>query len=201
MIQPEGERLCILCPSNSTITELQGNVFHAVQLYTLYRDFLEYCTIHLELQIQNTTYAIPAHYILSECYEPSDTFIVTFVENQTFQTRQSIHMPYQTKSDITQLKHSQTQTLSQNIIFNTLNPPLPTHNLNLSTANNTNSDAFDDGKSNISDIQKWVSNYVYTRGTLHAIYQAQYKQFMGELQSQFPNSIPNSIPMSRYLYQ
>merc|ERR1712228_695 len=89
---------------------------------------------------------------------------------------QSIHMKYQTQSDLQ----------NRNIIRNPYQPPpirafVPSENKNND----------DDGNSNINDIKEWIISYFNRNGTLHAMYNAKYQQFIDKLQNKFANSIQN----------
>ena len=99
-ILPYEEKLCILVNKNSTINDLKVKVFNAIQHYAIYKQYLEFCAIHLELQIDSDYYGIPEHYALKDCLTDNDTVIVKFVDNKDYQYRSSIHMKYQTKSDL-----------------------------------------------------------------------------------------------------
>ena len=101
-ILPYQEKLCILANENCTINDLKGKVFHAIQFYSVYKSYLEFCSIHLEIQINNEVYAIPSHYTLKDAINDNDTIIASFVDNKDLQNRQSVHLKYQTEHDIKQ---------------------------------------------------------------------------------------------------
>jgi len=100
LVLPFEERLCILCKKGSTIGDLKANVLHAIQFYSIYKQFLVYCSIHLEIKIDGTTYGVPEGYILQECVTPNDTIVVSFVDQHSVQNRQGIHLRAQTPSTI-----------------------------------------------------------------------------------------------------
>ena len=100
MVLPHEERLCVLANSNSTIADLRNKVFHAIQFYSIYKEYLSFCSIHLEIKIDDASYAVPDHYLLADVVKPNDVFIVTFIDNQQYQNRQSIQMNHTTAADI-----------------------------------------------------------------------------------------------------
>lgn len=100
LVLPFEERLCILCKTNSTVADLKANVLHAVQFYSVYKEFLAFCRIHVELKIDDTTFGIPDNYLVRDCANAKDTFVVSFVDQSHLLHRKGIHVPAQTVSDI-----------------------------------------------------------------------------------------------------
>ena len=47
----------------------------------------------------------------------------------------------------------------------------------------------DDGRSSIKEIKQWTKDYVLSKGSLHAQYQCEYKEFVNSLSNKFPNSL------------
>ena len=100
LVLPFEERLCVLCKKSSTIGDLKANVLHAIQFYSIYKQFLVYCSVHLELRIDGICYGIPDCYVVQDCVTPNDTLVVSFVDHQRVQNRQGIHLRAQTPSTI-----------------------------------------------------------------------------------------------------
>ena len=47
----------------------------------------------------------------------------------------------------------------------------------------------DDGRRSIKEIKQWTKDYVLSKGSLHAQYQCEYKEFVNSLSNKFPNSL------------
>jgi len=109
LVLPYEERLCILCKERSTIADLKASVNHAISFYSVYQEFLSFCIIHLEIQIDGALYGIPDCYVLRDVATSKDTFVVSFVDQQNVCNRRGIHIPAQSVADI-QFKKMTTTT-------------------------------------------------------------------------------------------
>ena len=114
-ILPYEEKLCILVNQNSTVSDLKAKVFNAIQHYVIYKQYLDFCTIHLELEIDGDCYGLPQHYVLKDCLTDNDIVIVKFIDNKDFQFRSSIHIKYQTKSDLFNNQNQNQMQFSNNV--------------------------------------------------------------------------------------
>ena len=99
-VLPYGEGLCILANENSTIDDVKAKIFNAVSYYPIYKQYLEFCTIHLELQINDESFGVPQHYALKDCLTEKDVIIASFVEHNDYKNRTSIHIKHQSKPDL-----------------------------------------------------------------------------------------------------
>jgi len=205
-VLPYEERLCILCKDNCTISDLKARVFHAIQFYSAYADYLSYCQIHLEIEISDASYGIPDHYLLKDCVTASDVFVVSFVDNQHLTNRQSIHVRFQTQSDIQKRRamlnaQSSPDFTALNNAANHKNQKNQQHQQHQARhaasqqsqkkhAGNRGRDQTQtvNGHSNASmrDIRAWIDSFISGHGSVRQMCQFPYKEFTAQIEQRFP---------------